>query len=147
MSAEPMVEILDVHKHFGHTKVLNGISMEVPQGSVIETDPEPGVERRPGTAIDLVVSRGQEIPVPGVVGEAEGTAIQRLTEAGFFTDRLTLQSSTNVCLTDQGVRVQFQPYEVAPHALGYPSVEFPFDAVRQSFDRTRAQDLFDAPAK
>ncbi|UED83706.1 Stk1 family PASTA domain-containing Ser/Thr kinase [Streptomyces profundus] len=58
-------------------------SAEVPQGSVIETDPEPGVERRPGTAIDLVVSRGQEIPVPGVVGEAEGTAIQRLTEAGF----------------------------------------------------------------
>ncbi|WP_062211619.1 Stk1 family PASTA domain-containing Ser/Thr kinase [Streptomyces sp. NBRC 109706] len=58
-------------------------SAEVPQGAVIETDPEPGAERRPGSAIDLVVSRGQEIPVPRVVGEPEGTAMQRLREAGF----------------------------------------------------------------
>lgn len=97
---------------------------------------------------DLLTAPGRtELAAGATERLAREHGVTRLTEAGFFTDRLTLQSSTNVCLTDQGVRVQFQPYEVAPHALGYPSVEFPFDAVRQSFDRTRAQGLFDAPAK
>ncbi|MDT0264949.1 Stk1 family PASTA domain-containing Ser/Thr kinase [Streptomyces sp. DSM 44915] len=61
-------------------------SGEVPRGSVIESDPEPGTERRPDTPVNLVVSRGQEVAVPDVVGEPEGSAIQRLTEAGFDVD-------------------------------------------------------------
>ncbi|KAB8168647.1 Stk1 family PASTA domain-containing Ser/Thr kinase [Streptomyces sp. 3MP-14] len=58
-------------------------SDEVPRGAVIESDPEPGAERRPETAVNLVVSRGQELSVPNVVGEPEGSAMQRLREAGF----------------------------------------------------------------
>ena len=58
-------------------------SDEVPRGAVIESDPEPGAERRPETPVDLLVSRGQELSVPNVVGEAEGSATQRLSEAGF----------------------------------------------------------------
>ncbi|SOD58735.1 serine/threonine protein kinase [Streptomyces zhaozhouensis] len=58
-------------------------SDEVPRGAVISSDPEPGAELRPDSPVDLVVSRGRELSVPNVVGEAEGTAIQRLAEAGF----------------------------------------------------------------
>ncbi|MGW7293901.1 Stk1 family PASTA domain-containing Ser/Thr kinase [Streptomyces xiamenensis] len=58
-------------------------STEVPRGSVISTDPAPGTEKRPDAAVALVVSRGAEIEVPEVIGTAEGTAMQQLTEAGF----------------------------------------------------------------
>jgi serine/threonine-protein kinase len=58
-------------------------SEEVPRGSVIDTSPAPGEERRPNSAVDLVVSRGEEIDVPDVVGVPEGTAMQRLGEEGF----------------------------------------------------------------
>ncbi|MDB1089891.1 Stk1 family PASTA domain-containing Ser/Thr kinase [Streptomyces sp. ACA25] len=59
---------------------------DVPQGAVIRTDPPAGQERRPDSAVALVVSRGVEIDVPDVTGEAEGTAIQQLDGAGFEVD-------------------------------------------------------------
>ncbi|MGP4113102.1 Stk1 family PASTA domain-containing Ser/Thr kinase [Streptomyces sp. 4N509B] len=62
---------------------IRDFSEEVPRGSVISTTPAPGEEVRPNTAVDLVVSRGAEIDVPGVVGLPEGTAAQRLRDAGF----------------------------------------------------------------
>lgn len=60
-------------------------SEEVPRGSVIETDPEPGTEMRPGMAVDLVVSRGAKTTVPDVTGLGENAAVRTLTEAGFRT--------------------------------------------------------------
>src|SRR5690606_10305027 len=54
-----------------------------PRGSVIDTDPEAGAEHRPNAPVDLVVSRGARLDVPDVVGLPEGTAMQRLREAGF----------------------------------------------------------------
>ncbi|HEX5565553.1 MAG TPA: Stk1 family PASTA domain-containing Ser/Thr kinase [Streptomyces sp.] len=59
---------------------------DVARGSVIGTEPGPGVERRPGTAVAIVVSKGERIEVPDVVGEDEGTARQRLHEAGLRTE-------------------------------------------------------------
>uniref|UniRef100_UPI00140D76A3 Stk1 family PASTA domain-containing Ser/Thr kinase n=1 Tax=Streptomyces sp. YIM 98790 TaxID=2689077 RepID=UPI00140D76A3 len=55
----------------------------VDRGAVIATDPPTGTELRPDTAVGLVVSRGAEVRVPGVVGLPEGTAQQQLREAGF----------------------------------------------------------------
>ncbi|PJE98542.1 serine/threonine protein kinase [Streptomyces carminius] len=62
--------------------VTREFSGDVERGSVIRTEPAAGTGRRPGAAVALVVSKGERIEVPGVVGEDEGTARQRLTEAG-----------------------------------------------------------------
>ncbi|GAB2929370.1 Stk1 family PASTA domain-containing Ser/Thr kinase [Streptomyces mayteni] len=64
-------------------EVEERFSAEVERGAVIETDPGSGTERRPDTPVDLVVSRGEEVPVPDVVGLSESTARQRLEAAGF----------------------------------------------------------------
>ncbi|SFC72927.1 serine/threonine protein kinase [Streptomyces aidingensis] len=55
----------------------------IARGAVIATDPAIGTELRPDTPVDLVVSRGAEVEVPDVLGLPEGTAQQRLREAGF----------------------------------------------------------------
>ena len=55
---------------------------DVERGSVVRTDPGPGTGRRPGAAVAIVVSKGARIEVPDVVGENEGEARRRLTEAG-----------------------------------------------------------------
>ncbi|RKN06132.1 Stk1 family PASTA domain-containing Ser/Thr kinase [Streptomyces radicis] len=61
-------------------------SDEVPRGSVLETDPAPGEERRPDSAVRLVVSKGPEIDVPDVTGMSESVASARLESAGFEVD-------------------------------------------------------------
>ncbi|CAL9397517.1 Serine_threonine-protein kinase PK-1 [Streptomyces sp. enrichment culture] len=62
--------------------VTREFSGKVERGSVARTDPGAGSVRRPGTAVALVLSKGARVEVPGVVGEDEGTARQRLEEAG-----------------------------------------------------------------
>ncbi|WP_326599477.1 Stk1 family PASTA domain-containing Ser/Thr kinase [Streptomyces sp. NBC_01803] len=57
-------------------------STEVPRGSVIETDPPAGEERRPNQAVDLAVSRGREITVPDVTGFGEAAATRALEALG-----------------------------------------------------------------
>ncbi|NJQ08541.1 Stk1 family PASTA domain-containing Ser/Thr kinase [Streptomyces lonarensis] len=64
-------------------RVERAFDEEVPLGAVVSTSPAAGEERRPDAAVELVVSRGPELPVPDVVGEPEGGAMQQLTEAGF----------------------------------------------------------------
>ncbi len=59
-------------------------SATVPRGSVIETRPGHGEERRPNSAVDLVLSRGAEVAVPDVVGLPEAQAKQRLRAEGFL---------------------------------------------------------------
>ncbi|MBN3928341.1 Stk1 family PASTA domain-containing Ser/Thr kinase [Streptomyces verrucosisporus] len=62
--------------------VTREFSGKVERGSVARTEPGSGSVRRPGTAVALVLSKGTRVEVPGVVGEDEGTARQRLEEAG-----------------------------------------------------------------
>lgn len=58
-------------------------SESVPAGAVLRQDPEPGAERRRGSAVDLVVSLGPApIAVPGVVGLPEQDAAAALEGAG-----------------------------------------------------------------
>ncbi|WP_052849376.1 Stk1 family PASTA domain-containing Ser/Thr kinase [Streptomyces avicenniae] len=58
-------------------------SDEIERNAVISSDPGAGRERRPDSAVDLVVSRGRAVTVPAVIGLPEDEARAELTEAGF----------------------------------------------------------------
>lgn len=63
--------------------VSRQFSDSVDRGAVISTDPKSGSERRPGSAVSLVVSKGERIDVPDITGMSEKKARSELTEAGF----------------------------------------------------------------
>ncbi|MFF8602942.1 Stk1 family PASTA domain-containing Ser/Thr kinase [Streptomyces sp. NPDC015232] len=62
--------------------VTYSFSDSVAQGAVIGTDPEPGTERSPDSAIALEVSKGRPIDVPDVRGEAVPDATAELQKTG-----------------------------------------------------------------
>ncbi|MGW0117461.1 Stk1 family PASTA domain-containing Ser/Thr kinase [Streptomyces sp. NPDC003327] len=62
--------------------VSSAFSDTVARGAVISTDPEPGTERSPDSAVALVVSKGSPVDVPGVTGETVAEATATLREAG-----------------------------------------------------------------
>ncbi|MFI1012376.1 Stk1 family PASTA domain-containing Ser/Thr kinase [Streptomyces sp. NPDC020965] len=63
--------------------VTRAFSAEVPQGSVISTDPAAGTGRSPDSAVAVVVSKGAPIEVPGVLGDSAEDATEELEGAGF----------------------------------------------------------------
>ncbi|WP_405853152.1 Stk1 family PASTA domain-containing Ser/Thr kinase [Streptomyces sp. NBC_00090] len=62
--------------------ITTEFSDSVAQGAVIGSDPEPGTERSPDSAVALVVSKGSPIDVPDVTGETVADATAALQEAG-----------------------------------------------------------------
>ncbi|MFH8835967.1 Stk1 family PASTA domain-containing Ser/Thr kinase [Streptomyces sp. NPDC017868] len=62
--------------------ITYAFSDSVAQGSVISTDPEPGTERSPDSAVALVVSKGSPVDVPDVSGETVADATAALQEEG-----------------------------------------------------------------
>ncbi|WP_411069758.1 Stk1 family PASTA domain-containing Ser/Thr kinase [Streptomyces sp. cmx-4-25] len=62
--------------------VTREFSDSVARGAVIGSDPEPGTERAPDSAIALVVSKGSPVDVPDVTGEPVADATAALQEAG-----------------------------------------------------------------
>ncbi|MFF8968092.1 Stk1 family PASTA domain-containing Ser/Thr kinase [Streptomyces sp. NPDC014995] len=62
--------------------VTEAFSEEVAKGAVISSDPEAGTERRAGTAVSLVVSKGSPVDVPDVTGDDPADARAELEEAG-----------------------------------------------------------------
>ncbi|MDT9687958.1 Stk1 family PASTA domain-containing Ser/Thr kinase [Streptomyces sp. P9(2023)] len=62
--------------------ITRAFSQDVPQGAVISSDPEPGTERSPDSAVALVVSKGRPIDVPDVAGDAVADATRTLQDAG-----------------------------------------------------------------
>ncbi|WP_179199964.1 Stk1 family PASTA domain-containing Ser/Thr kinase [Streptomyces sp. NRRL B-24572] len=62
--------------------ITHSFSDSVAQGSVIGSDPEPGTERSPDSAVALVVSKGSPIDVPDVSGETVADATAALQEEG-----------------------------------------------------------------
>ncbi|GGY13096.1 Stk1 family PASTA domain-containing Ser/Thr kinase [Streptomyces tanashiensis] len=62
--------------------ITREFSDSVAQGSVIGSDPEPGTERSPDSAVALVVSKGSPIDVPDVSGETVADATALLQEEG-----------------------------------------------------------------
>ncbi|MFG3344889.1 Stk1 family PASTA domain-containing Ser/Thr kinase [Streptomyces sp. NPDC048018] len=62
--------------------VTYAFSGSVAQGAVIGSDPEPGTERNPDSAVALVVSKGAPVDVPDVTGETVADATAALQDAG-----------------------------------------------------------------
>ncbi|MFI1361677.1 Stk1 family PASTA domain-containing Ser/Thr kinase [Streptomyces griseochromogenes] len=62
--------------------VNRAFSGSVAKGSVISTNPEAGVKRHAGSAITLLVSKGDPIDVPDVTGDDLDDAKQELEDAG-----------------------------------------------------------------
>ncbi|MEU2234029.1 Stk1 family PASTA domain-containing Ser/Thr kinase [Streptomyces vietnamensis] len=62
--------------------ITYSFSDSVAQGSVIGSDPEPGTERSPDSAVALVVSKGSPVDVPDVSGETVADATAALQEEG-----------------------------------------------------------------
>ncbi|MCX2967635.1 MULTISPECIES: Stk1 family PASTA domain-containing Ser/Thr kinase [Streptomyces] len=64
------------------TAVTRAFDDTVERGAVIGTDPPAGTERRPGTGVELTVSKGRPVDVPDVTGADRGDARTVLEEAG-----------------------------------------------------------------
>lgn len=62
--------------------VTREFSDSVPKGFVISTNPGAGTERRSGSAVALVVSKGAPVDVPDVLGDSLEDARAELEEAG-----------------------------------------------------------------
>ncbi|MFD9217479.1 Stk1 family PASTA domain-containing Ser/Thr kinase [Streptomyces sp. NPDC059544] len=62
--------------------ITREFSDEAAQGTVIGSDPAAGTERRPDSAIALVVSKGSPVDVPDVTGESVEDATGTLADAG-----------------------------------------------------------------
>ena len=77
--------------------VTTQFSDTVPEGSVISQNPTAGTEVLPGSAVDLVVSLGQEpVAVPDVVGQAQAAAEAAITGATLAVGNVTTQFSDTV---------------------------------------------------
>ncbi|MEU6977174.1 MULTISPECIES: Stk1 family PASTA domain-containing Ser/Thr kinase [unclassified Streptomyces] len=81
------VPLADARKQLTDEGLAPGVityafSQAVAQGAVISSDPEPGTERAPESAIALVVSKGTPIDVPDVTGESVADATATLQDAG-----------------------------------------------------------------
>ncbi|WP_405538152.1 Stk1 family PASTA domain-containing Ser/Thr kinase [Streptomyces sp. NBC_00075] len=70
-------------------RVTREFSEDVPLGSVISTDPDPGTERRAGSAVALVVSKGSPVEVADVTGATLADAQAELEEAGLKVEVAT----------------------------------------------------------
>ncbi|MER5555323.1 Stk1 family PASTA domain-containing Ser/Thr kinase [Streptomyces sp. NPDC002793] len=62
--------------------VTREFSEDIPRGEVIRTDPAMGTERRPDSAVALVVSKGSPVDVPDVTGLGVEEATAELDAAG-----------------------------------------------------------------
>ncbi|WP_329121532.1 Stk1 family PASTA domain-containing Ser/Thr kinase [Streptomyces sp. NBC_01353] len=69
--------------------ITRAFSQDIAQGAVISSDPEPGTERSPDSAVALVVSKGVPIDVPDVAGETVDEATSTLRDAGLKVEVAT----------------------------------------------------------
>ncbi|MDO8307117.1 MAG: Stk1 family PASTA domain-containing Ser/Thr kinase [Actinomycetota bacterium] len=75
-------------------------------GTVVSSDPKAGTPQKPGTAVDMVVSKGpRPVPVPDVEGRKIGAARDALQEAGLKVD-VTQKYSNSVA---DGVVISVKP--------------------------------------
>ncbi len=78
--AAPLVE----QAHLVLGEPTQAWSPDVPVGQIVSTDPEVGAMVKPGTTVQVVVSKGrQPVDIPAVTGRPQGEAQQALTDAGF----------------------------------------------------------------
>ena len=76
----------EAHLTFGRS--IGKFSDDFPAGTVLGSDPAPGVEVKPDTAVDLLVSKGPKpINVPDFTGKNGDKAESELTDLGFDVQR------------------------------------------------------------
>ncbi|NGO71148.1 Stk1 family PASTA domain-containing Ser/Thr kinase [Streptomyces boncukensis] len=95
--------------------VKRRFSEDVPSGSVITTDPTPGTERSPGSAVALSVSKGAPVEVPDVVGDDEGAARDELRDAGL---KVKVRGKRVFSKEDEGTVARQSPADGAVAAEG-----------------------------
>ncbi|MCK1796337.1 Stk1 family PASTA domain-containing Ser/Thr kinase [Streptomyces sp. XM4193] len=95
--------------------VTREFSDTVDRGAVVATDPKAGSERRPGSAVSLVVSKGEQLDVPSVTGMTEEEAREELTEVGF---EVKVASARVHSEEDSGTVARQSPDEGATGATG-----------------------------
>ncbi|WP_162467107.1 Stk1 family PASTA domain-containing Ser/Thr kinase [Streptomyces cavernae] len=86
--------------------VTRDFDEDVPRGAVISTEPEPGTERRSGSAVALTVSQGQPVDVPDVTGDSVEDATAELQDAGLKVEIAPEQVTSEF---DQGEVAQQSP--------------------------------------
>ncbi|WP_428955204.1 Stk1 family PASTA domain-containing Ser/Thr kinase [Streptomyces sp. cg35] len=86
--------------------ITKEFSEDVTKGSVISTDPEAGATRKSGSAVALVVSKGEPVDVPDVTGESEEDAVAELEEAGLKAEIATKRVTSD---EDKGDVAQQSP--------------------------------------
>ncbi|AEM86560.1 Stk1 family PASTA domain-containing Ser/Thr kinase [Streptomyces violaceusniger] len=64
-------------------KVIRRFSSETAQDSILSTSPVSGSVRRPETPVSIVVSKGQPVGIPDVVGDSVDEARSKLEDEGF----------------------------------------------------------------
>ena len=94
---------------------------------------------------NLSVANAGVIPLSAIVAEPDGVALrslieaqlrqqyqlaknQPLTAAGFYRDRIP--ATDNFLIQPTGLRFTYQPYEIAPYALGEPTAFITYDRLR-----------------
>ncbi len=104
----------------------NAPSNSVAKGGVIDQNPVPGTQVKPGTSVDITLSSGpQQIPVPDVVGQNIETAKQTMLDAGLGYNTVQVQSSKpagTVVSTNPGAGANVDPstYVMLSYSAGPP---------------------------
>lgn len=86
--------------------VTREFSDDVPNGSVISTDPEAGTERHAGSAIAITVSKGSPVEVADVTGASVEDATAELEEAGLKVEIASAQVNSEF---DKGLVAEQSP--------------------------------------
>ncbi len=124
--------------------VTQAFSENIAKGAVISSSPEAGTERRAGSAVSLVVSKGRPVDVPDVTGEDLADARAELQGAGLKVTVSTEQVNSEfdkgqVALQSPGPDKQAAEGDTVTLTLskGPEMVEVP-DVVGDSIDDAKA---------
>lgn len=90
-------QVLVEEQGFSNVRVYEQASSEIPEGSVIGTQPGEGTQMRVGEQLSILVSTGPEqVNVPSIEGLAQDEATSRLDNAGLATGSVTTEFSDDV---------------------------------------------------
>jgi hypothetical protein len=64
---------------------------------------------------------------------AKQHGVSKLTDAGFFADKVTLTKDSDLCLGESWIEVDFDAYEIGPYALGPQEARFTFAQMKDLF--------------
>ena len=85
-------------------------------------------------AIDSLLAPGARPAFDEALRQAHARWLQQHRDAAPDTDNFTRMwpfvPSDNIALTDEGVVVKYQPYEIAPYAWGQPELLIPYPALK-----------------